>query len=109
MLQVTEELIHNMTNLIVQKCAPQKVILFGSHARGTANRHSDLDFMIIEEKIAGDNRTRTLADLGQLFFSYDLPIDFLIYSPEEIARWKETPNHVIAHALSEGKVLYERH
>jgi hypothetical protein len=44
-----------------------------------------------------------------MFFDYAIPLDFLVYSPEEVARWENAPNHVIAHALKEGKILYERH
>ena len=110
MLQVTDELLRNMTNLIVKECAPQKVILFGSHARGNAGDNSDLDFMIIENfSKTGKSREETLTDLWQLFFDYDLPIDLLLYSPEEVTKWSKAQNHVVAHALREGKILYEHH
>ncbi len=110
MLQVTDKLLRDMTDLIVKECAPQKVILFGSHARGTAGDNSDLDFMIIENFTkVGKSREETLSDLCQLLFDYDLPIDLLLYSPEEVTKWSKAKNHVVAHALREGKVLYERH
>jgi len=110
MLHVTDNLIHSMTDIIVRECHPEKVVLFGSYARGTANPDSDLDFMIIKNtQQTGKSREKALEALWQVFFSYDLPIDFLIYSPEEIKKWKDAPNHIVAHALNEGKVLYERH
>lgn len=111
MLQVTDILLKKMTDLIVKAIAPQKVILFGSHARGTAGPGSDLDFMVIEDGPFGPDKTREneMVKLWQLFFDYAIPLDFLVYSPEEIERWKNAPNHVVAHALKEGKILYERH
>ncbi len=32
--------------------------------------------------------------------------DILIYSRDEVERWRNTRNHIIARALREGKVLY---
>lgn len=46
---VTEELLQKMTEKIVREINPRKVVLFGSHARGTARPDSDLDFLIIED------------------------------------------------------------
>ncbi len=42
--------------------------------------------------------------MGRLPASFD----FLLFSPEEVARWRNSMNHVVFHALQEGKVLYER-
>ena len=111
MLQVTDALLKKMTDLIVKELDPQKVILFGSHARGTARSDSDLDFMVIEDGPFGPGKTREteMVKLWQMFFDYAIPLDFLVYSPEEVERWENAPNHVIAHALKEGKILYERH
>lgn len=111
MLQVTDALLKKMTDLIVKELAPQKVILFGSHARGTARSDSDLDFMVIENGPFGPDKTREheMIKLWQMFFDYAIPLDFLVYSPDEVARWENAPNHVIAHVLKEGKILYERH
>jgi predicted nucleotidyltransferase len=58
MFQVTDVLLKKMTDLIVKEIAPQKVILFGSHARGTARPDSDLDFMVIEDCPFGPDKTR---------------------------------------------------
>jgi len=49
MLQVTKELLKEMTAIIVREVNPCKIILFGSHARGTARRDSDLDFLVVED------------------------------------------------------------
>lgn len=35
------------------------------------------------------------------------PKDLLVYSEDEVARWRDTSNHVVARALREGEVLYE--
>jgi predicted nucleotidyltransferase len=109
MLQVTEKLIQEMTDLIVREVKPRKIILFGSHARGTSRANSDLDFLVVEDGPFDAQRSRRaeMTRLGNIMFDYFIPIDFLVFTPQEIDEWKDVKNHVIAHALREGRTLYE--
>lgn len=111
MLQVTEELLKEMTDLIVREVKPRKIIMFGSHARGTARADSDLDFLVVEDGPFNAQRSRRaeMTRLWNIMFDYFIPIDFLVFTPQEIEQWKNTKNHVIAHALREGRILYESH
>lgn len=111
MLQVTEELLKEMTALIVREANPLKIILFGSHARGTARADSDLDFLIVEDGPFDAQRSRRgeITRLSNVLFDYFIPMDFLVFTPQEIDKWKDAKNHVIAHALREGRTLYESH
>lgn len=111
MLQVTEELLKEMTDLIVREVKPRKIILFGSYARGTARADSDLDFLVVEDGPFNAQRSRRaeMTRLWDIMFDYFIPIDFLVFTPQEIEQWKDTKNHVIAHALREGRMLYESH
>jgi predicted nucleotidyltransferase len=107
---VTEELLKEMTEKIVREINPRKVVLFGSHARGTARPDSDLDFLVVEDGPFNAQRSRRaeMTRLWKLLGKYLIAKDFLVYSPEEIAKWEGSRNHVIHHALTEGRVLYER-
>jgi predicted nucleotidyltransferase len=109
MLQVTEKLIQEMADLIVREVKPRKIILFGSHARGTSHAGSDLDFIVVEDGPFDAQRSRRaeMTRLGNIMFDYFIPIDFLVFTPQEIDKWKDVKNHVIAHALREGRTLYE--
>jgi predicted nucleotidyltransferase len=111
MLQVTEKLLQEMTALIVREANPLKIILFGSHARGTARADSDLDFLIVEDGPFDAQRSRRgeITRLSNILFDYFIPMDFLVFTPQEIDKWKDAKNHVIAHALREGRTLYEAH
>lgn len=111
MLQVTEKLLQEMINLIAREAKPRKIILFGSHARGTARADSDLDFLIIEDGPFDAQRSRRgeITRLSNILFDYFIPMDFLVFTPQEIDKWKDVKNHVIAHALREGRTLYESH
>ncbi len=106
---VTEELLQEMTEKIVREINPRKVVLFGSHARGTAGPDSDLDFLIIEDGPFNAQRSRRaeMTRLWMLFPDVRISIDFLVYSPEEVTKWESSRNHVIHHAMNDGRVLYE--
>ena len=95
---------------IVQKLLgvghPQKIILFGSQARGQASSESDYDLLVIEDSsIPRHHRAapyrRALKDLGH-------PKDILVWTQSEIDDWKNVPNAFITTALREGQVLYEK-
>jgi len=111
MTPVTDKLIEEMAEMIVKAVNPRQVILFGSHARGAARPGSDVDFLVIEDEPFGAHRSRRqeMAKLWRLLACFAVPKDFLVYSREEVDQWRHSRNHVIAHALKEGKLLYERH
>ena len=83
----------------------EKAILFGSHARNEASRHSDIDLILIKNT---DLRFLDRYDGILASFSRALPewdVDLLIYTPEELA--KISHRRFIKQALEEGKILYE--
>lgn len=110
MMPVTEDLLQEMTNVIVDAVAPERVILFGSHARDVAGPHSDLDLLIIEEEDFGQGRSRRkeMARLWRLLARFRVPKDILVYSRGEAESYACSRNHVVGRALREGRLLYDR-
>lgn len=109
MVNISDEMIEKMTRRIVREVDPQRILLFGSWAHGQANEHSDVDLLVIEREPFGRNRSRRheAARIWRCLSEFRIPKDILVYSVSELARWKDSPYHVIATALKEGKVLYE--
>jgi hypothetical protein len=56
-------------------------------------------------EVDGGGMTRLRSILGDYF----IPMDILVFTPQEIEEWKDFRNHVVSHALREGRTLYESH
>ena len=110
MIPVTDGLLGRMVQAIVDEVDPQQVILFGSRARGDERENSDIDLIVVESEPFGPERSRHKESvrLYHALAGFHVPTDILVYSHEDVAYWRDSLNHVLARALREGKVLYER-
>lgn len=98
--------IQQMVDRIVAQFHPEKIILFGSHARGDGTADSDVDLLIVMN-VNGSKRRQAIAidlSLGGI----PLPADIIVATPNELAAYKDNIGSIIREALQEGKVLYER-
>lgn len=84
---------------------PDKIILFGSVARGDADEHSDIDVIVVKKS---DKRfVERLVEVLS-YVPRDLRgADVLVYTPEEFHKMQEAGNPFIERALKDGVVLYE--
>ncbi len=107
---VTHEVLREITDAIVREIDPERIILFGSRARGDVGKDSDIDLLIVERGPFGKGKSRRneLTKVERALVRFAVPTDILLYSIEEVEHWRGSPNHVIGRALREGKVLYER-
>jgi predicted nucleotidyltransferase len=85
---------------------PQKIVLFGSRARGEAHSDSDYDILIIEP--SNLPRYKRPAKYRRALVGTALAKDIIVWTPGEVAEWSGVPNAFITVALNEGIVLYER-
>lgn len=103
-------LLDRMVRAIVDEADPEQVILFGSRARGDATAESDYDLIVVEAGSFDEGRSR-LAEAARLYRTlaeFDVEVDVLVYCRSDVARWRDSLNHVLARALREGRVLYDR-
>jgi predicted nucleotidyltransferase len=99
-----EKEIQNITHQIIEKYKPEKIILFGSAALGERNLNSDADFLIIKKEtpLYGADRIRELSRI----IDRNIPVDLLIYRPEEFEKRLEMGDPFLKSIIKEGKVLY---
>ena len=95
-----------MLQRILRAGDPQKVVLFGSRARGNARPDSDYDLLVIES--SSQPRTKRAAKYRRALTGVYPAKDIVVWTPEEVAEWRDVPNAFVTAALSEGIVLYER-
>lgn len=110
MTAVTDGLVDEMVRAIVEEVDPEQVILFGSRARGDAREDSDVDLVVLEAEPFGPERSRheETIRLYHALAQFRVAADVLVYSRDDVNYWRDSLNHVLARALREGKVLYER-
>ncbi|HAT48711.1 MAG: nucleotidyltransferase domain-containing protein [Nitrospirae bacterium] len=100
-----------MSTCIVESIHPERIILFGSYARGDAHPDSDVDLLVVTTETYGphNSRRKAMARLWRLLADVPVAKDIVLFSDAEVAQWLTAKNHLVARALKEGKVLYERH
>ena len=100
------EKIEEMVRRIVAGFDPEKIILFGSHARGDAGPDSDADLLVVM-KVSGSKREKAV-EIDLALAEIGLPKDVIVVTPEEVERYKDLVGTIIYPALREGEVVYER-
>ena len=110
MTQITDSIIGQMVKALVEEADPEQVILFGSRARGDSHEHSDVDLVVVEAEPFGPERSRhkEMMRLRRALRPFRLPVDVLVYSRDDVDYWRDSLNYVLARAMREGTVLYER-
>ncbi len=94
---------------VAEEAGSRKAILFGSFARQTATRHSDIDLVFIEdtEEEFLDRIGRYLRLLRQRQALKAFDIDVLVYTPQELQRMLAEGNGFVKRLLKEALVVYE--
>ncbi len=103
---VTNKILKDMTNRLVDGFHPDKIILFGSQARGTANKYSDVDILVICPT-KGSRRALAL-DMYRALESLGIAKDIVVLTEDEYERNRKIPGTIARPAWLEGRVLYER-
>lgn len=98
--------IQEMVDRIVKQFDPEKIILFGSHARGDAGPDSDVDLLVVMP-VAGSKRDK-MVEIGVALHDIPLPKDIIVTTPEDFEWRKEIVGTIERPAEQEGKVLYAR-
>jgi len=101
-----EARISQVVQTLAQAAQPVRIVLFGSHARGEARADSDLDLLVIEDEVA--DHAAEMIRLRRALRPLRVPVDVLVASVQDVARYARQPGHVLFWALREGREVYGR-
>lgn len=107
MAMVDKKKLREATQRLVRGFAPQRIILFGSQARGTADARSDVDLLVILP--VHGKRRRLVVDMDRALDGLGIARDIVVLTPREFERDRFIPGTIARPAATEGLVLYERH
>jgi uncharacterized protein len=100
---VDQEILDDIIRRIVEVAHPEKIILFGSAARGEMGPNSDVDLLIIKE---GADALDLMAQIYRNLHGAGAAVDAIVVTPEDVERFKDSHALVIKPALREGRVVY---
>lgn len=89
---------------VVEAAQLDRVILFGSAARGDMGPHSDVDLLLIKSGVK--HRGQVEERIYMKLFGVDVPVDVVVVTPEDVARIGDRVGSVIRPALREGQEIY---
>ena len=102
---MNNDFISIITERIVRDFNPLQIILFGSQARGDADRDSDIDLLVVFGELTDKRKTAIAIDRALS----DLPVakDIIVSTPEELVRGRTRIGSVLRYAQQEGKILWK--
>lgn len=103
---LVQETIREMVRRIAAQFHPDKIILFGPHARGEAGPDSDVDLLVVMP-VEGSKRQKA-SEIDMALADRLVPLDLLVVTPEEFERGRDQIGSVLQPAAREGRVLYDR-
>ena len=94
-----------MTERIVRDFDPLQIILFGSQARGDADRDSDIDVLVVFAELT--DKRKTAIDIGRALADLPVAKDIIVSTPKELERGRPRIGSVLRYAQQEGKILWK--
>lgn len=101
-----DKTLEKIVERILEVIIPDKIILFGSRANGTAREDSDYDILVIKSGI--ENKREITKKLYRNMLGTNASVDIILEKPEVIEKYKDSVGFIYKFALKEGKVVYAR-
>jgi predicted nucleotidyltransferase len=96
--------LETLVRRIVEVARPDRIVLFGSAARGEMGPDSDLDVLVVKSDVA--HRRRLAQDIYMNLSGVGIGVDVIVLTPEDIEAQKDSVGSIVGPALDEGRVIY---
>ena len=106
--ELEPELLTEIVRRVVEAVAPQKIVLFGSRARGDHRPDSDIDLLVINESTVPRSQRTVRIHAALRGLPIEVDTEVMVYTPKEVDEWKGSQAAFVTTALREGKILYEK-
>lgn len=104
--QLDQQTLDRIVEQIVKVLNPEKIILFGSYARGEAGPDSDVDIAVIAE--TSEPGDKAIGEISWGLRHLHLPLDLLLFAPEKWHRFRQVWSSFPTIIEESGRVIYER-
>ena len=99
--------IDQIINTIVSTVAPDKVILFGSYAKGENRKNSDIDILILKKGLKNERDLINRLYINLFNEKISTPIDFIAMDYDKYDQLNNDIGFIYKTIKQEGKVIYE--
>ena len=99
---ITEQIV----DFVTSKISPERIVLFGSHARGSATENSDIDILVVMKNLENERKITRLLYKALLKEDIATPIDFIAIDYDKYNSLKTRTGYVYKTIEAEGKILY---
>lgn len=102
--RISPRVLADIVRRVVEVARPQRIVMFGSAARGTMGPDSDVDLLVV--KSGRFRRGRLVDAIYRNLRGAEAAVDVIVVTPEEVERYRDDSHLIVAPALKEGKVVY---
>jgi uncharacterized protein len=103
-MKLAPELLDEIVRRVTEIAQPDRIILFGSAARGEMTPDSDVDLLVVKSGVG--HRRRLAQRIHRNFFGLGVSVDVIVVSPEDLTRHKDSVGTIVRPALAEGRDVY---
>lgn len=103
-MNVPQPILDEIIRRIVEVAQPDRIIMFGSAARGELTPDSDIDLLVVKSGVP--HRRRLAQQIHLSLFGITVPVDVIVVTPEDVRAFADKVGTIIGPALREGKEVY---
>jgi predicted nucleotidyltransferase len=101
-----ERILDQIVSIITSKTSPERIVLFGSYARGDNTENSDIDILIIIKNLINERKITGSLYRALLDENITIPVDFLAIDSEKYNKLKNKIGYIYKTIEREGKIIY---